>query len=136
MKTASKLLIIDKDDYYLTLYLAAHPTYGDSADLPGGTVDIGESPLQGMLREVTEEIGVVVAPTDVVEVYSGTEYSKHNTNYVLHRMRVAKRPRITLSWEHSSHKWLSRDEFLKNAEGSLDTYMHMVADVLGKEASA
>lgn len=133
MKTASKLLIIDKDGCYLALYLAAHPRYSDSADLPGGTVDAGENPLQGMLREVAEEIGVAIEPTDVTELYAGTEYSKHDTNYVLYRIRVAKRPRVTLSWEHSSYEWLSRDDFLKNAEDSLDTYMHMVADILKKE---
>ena len=133
MKTASKLLITDNDDCHLVLYLAEHPQYGNSADLPGGTVDADENPLQGMLREVAEEIGVVVEPAGVAELYAGTEYSRHDTNYVLYRMRVVNRPHVILSWEHSSYEWLPRDEFLIHAEASLDTYMHMVVDILKKE---
>lgn len=133
MKSASKLLMVDKDENYLTLFLAEHPRYGNSADLPGGTVDEGESALDGMIREVSEEIGVSLKSADAIEIYSGSQYSRHNTNYTLYSMRVVERPDVILSWEHSSYKWLTRDEFLAHAKASLDTYMHMVASVVDND---
>ncbi|MEU4798673.1 NUDIX hydrolase [Streptomyces sp. NPDC023327] len=37
------------------------PTYKDYRDIPGGYVDVGESPLQACVREVQEELGVAPA---------------------------------------------------------------------------
>lgn len=38
--------------------LLVKPTYKDGWDLPGGYVEIGESPKQAAVREVKEELGV------------------------------------------------------------------------------
>jgi 8-oxo-dGTP diphosphatase len=38
--------------------LMVKPTYKEGWLLPGGTVEAGESPLEGCLREVTEELGL------------------------------------------------------------------------------
>lgn len=38
--------------------LLVKPTYKDGWDLPGGYVEIGESPKQAAIREVREELGV------------------------------------------------------------------------------
>lgn len=38
--------------------LLVKPTYKDGWDLPGGYVEIGESPKQAAIREVKEELGV------------------------------------------------------------------------------
>lgn len=135
MKHVAKLVIIDPEDTYLLMHRSEHPTFGIDPDLPGGTLETGESPLETMLREVEEEAGVTVNPHEVEKLYSGTDYSNHGTHYTLYVARVAARPEIVMSWEHSSYEWLGRDEFIEKARGAKDTYMHMVGDMINTHAS-
>lgn len=54
MKKVAKLVMIDPNDKYLLMYRSEHPTFGNDPDLPGGTLEDGESVLETMLREVEE----------------------------------------------------------------------------------
>ena len=128
MKKVAKLVMIDDNDNYLLMYRSDHPAFGDDPDLPGGTLEDGETTLETMLREVEEEAGVVLAPEDVEEVYGGSEYFAHGTYYALYRVKLAERLTIAMSWEHSSYEWIPRDEFIEKSSNAVDTYMHMVAD--------
>jgi len=128
MKQVAKLLIIDSDDKHLLMYRSEHPTFGNDPDLPGGTLEEGELPLETMIREVFEEIGVVIDRAEVQEVYAGSDYSAHETHYILFTIKLHDVPEISMSWEHASYEWLDRDVFLEKAKGAKDTYMHMVYD--------
>ncbi|HEX3568441.1 MAG TPA: NUDIX hydrolase [Candidatus Saccharimonadales bacterium] len=131
MKQVAKLVIIDNHNKYLMMYRDAHPVFGNDPDLPGGTLEEGEQPLIAMTREVYEETGIEIGGHALQKIYEGAGYSKHKTYYSLYVARLEARPNITLSWEHSAHKWLDRAEFLEEAKNANDTYMHMVYDVLG-----
>lgn len=130
MKQVAKLVVIDDENNYLLMQRSDHPTFSNDPDLPGGTVEAGESSLDAMLREVLEEAGFLIEQGDVRKVYSGTEYSAHHTHYSLYVAKLAKRPEVIISWEHSSYSWLDRDKFLDMAKNAKDTYMHMVYDVM------
>src|SRR5690349_21404938 len=130
MNKVAKAVIIDNDDKYLLMYRSAHPVFGDDADLPGGTLEEGEEPLEAMIREVYEESGIALTESQVSEVYAGTDYSTHGTYYSLFTAKLDYRPDLIMSWEHSSYEWLEREEFLARARGAKDTYMHMVHDTL------
>ena len=134
MKTVAKLLI-KNNEKYLMMYRSDHPTFGADPDLPGGTAEDDESALQTMLREVEEEVGYKVI-TNVHELFSGIGYSKNGTHYSLFVTEVTERPKITMSWEHSSYEWISRDEFISKALAAKDTYMHMVGEQLGLYANS
>lgn len=128
MKKVAKLLMIDPDDKYLLMYRSNHPVFGDDPDLPGGTIEDNETTLAAMLREVIEEAGVEINERDVREIYAGTDYSTHGTHYTLFMSKLSSRPKIVVSWEHSSYEWLDRDSFLKLSKDAKDTYMRMVHD--------
>lgn len=130
MKKVAKLVIVDQNNDYLLMYRSDHPTFGMDPDLPGGTLEEGETTRETMLREVKEEAGVDINEQLVREIYSGADYSTHGTHYVLYTAKLESRPKIVMSWEHSSYDWLGRDEFLKRAKQAKDTYMHMVYDQL------
>ena len=128
MMKVAKLVLIDQDDQYLMLYRHNHPTFGDDADIPGGIVEAGETPEEGVIREVQEEIGVTL--TKIEKVYAGTEFSLHGTHKSLYVARVAERPVIDLSWEHKSYEWIPRNDFLQKAAAAQDYFMHVAAKVL------
>lgn len=131
MKKVAKVLIIDNDGYHLLMIRANHPTFSNDPDLPGGTIEEGEQALEAALREVMEEANISLASADVRSVYRGDTYSANGTEYSLYVARVAKRPAVTVSWEHSDFAWVNREDFLAQARAANDTYMHMVHDVIG-----
>ena len=130
MKIVAKLIMIDPGGKYLLMHRSDHPTFGMDPDLPGGTLEGAESPVEAMIREVYEESGVTVDASSIQEVYSGVDYSTHGTHYVLFVANLNTRPEIKMSWEHSSYVWLDKGEFLERARGAKDTYMHMVCDTI------
>jgi 8-oxo-dGTP pyrophosphatase MutT (NUDIX family) len=131
MANVAKLLFIDKDDKYLMMYRSPRPTFGDNdPDLPGGTVDGDEELIDALVREVDEEIQVQIDKSKAELIYSGDDYSTNGSQYALYTIRVDERPKITMSWEHSSYEWIDRDDFIRISAGAMDTYMHMVAGVL------
>lgn len=130
MKRVAKLVIVDGRGKYLLMQRSDHPAFGNDPDLPGGTLEEGELPIETMVREVFEEAAVVIDQASVTEIYSGTDYSAHGTQYSLYTAELQHTPEITMSWEHSLYEWLDRDVFLEKTSKANDTYMHMVHDVL------
>ena len=133
MNQVAKLIMVDNNDKYLMMYRSDHPVFGHDPDLPGGTLEIGESPVQTMLREVEEEAGITLDETLVSQLFSGTDYSEHRTEYILYIAVLDKRPTVTISWEHASYEWVDKERFLAAAKNANDTYMHMVHDVLTRK---
>ena len=130
MKIVAKAVIIDDKDYYLLMKRSAHPRFPGDPDLPGGTVEAGESSIEAMIREVEEEAGITLDPHTVKHLFEGDTYSRHHTVYSLYEAHVKRRPTVHISWEHDSYEWVSREEFLARAHDAADTYMHMVYAVL------
>jgi ADP-ribose pyrophosphatase YjhB (NUDIX family) len=44
-------------------------------DVPGGTIDIDETPAAGLVREVEAETGLVLAPIHLIGVYGGQDFA-------------------------------------------------------------
>jgi 8-oxo-dGTP pyrophosphatase MutT (NUDIX family) len=68
------MLVRDQDDRVLMCQL----TYKPDWDLPGGVIEVGESPRLGVTRELEEELGVTVPAgelliTDWLPPWSGWE---------------------------------------------------------------
>lgn len=54
--------------FYKHDLLIVQPTYNPGWILPGGTVEGEESPLEGLLREVKEELSISIEPTHLLSV--------------------------------------------------------------------
>lgn len=53
-------------------------TYAGCWEFPGGKIEQGESVKQALIRELNEEIGIVVAPQDIKHIiYIKQPYSTH-----------------------------------------------------------
>lgn len=130
MKQVAKLVVIDGRGKYLLMQRSNHPAFGNDPDLPGGTLEEGELPLEAMIREVFEEAAIEIDRSNVREAYAGADYSAHGTHYLLYVTELQDTPEIIMSWEHSLYEWLDRDAFLEKVSKAKDTYMHMVHDVL------
>lgn len=132
---AAKVLIIDEQDQYLMMIRDNHPRFGNDPDLPGGTIEAGESSGVAAVREVYEEAGISINIDDIELLYEGLDYSAHGIEYSLYLTKIDPRPEVILSWEHASYKWVSRDVFLAAAQQAEDTYMNMAYDVVSKRLS-
>ena len=60
-----------RDDSVLLVKKARGP-YTGKWDLPGGSLEFGEKPLEGLSREVLEETGLSVQKSDLLNVLSHT----------------------------------------------------------------
>lgn len=79
---------IERDGEYLILKRNEEPFRG-RWDLPGGFVEMGESPADATVREVAEETGLEVEPIEVIGAFT-SEYgtSGQHTVDIAYRCRV------------------------------------------------
>jgi len=68
--------VLRRDDQFLLCH--RHPArrwYPDTWDLPGGHVEIGEVPHDALVRELREELGIVVAaPMEPIAHIQGADF--------------------------------------------------------------
>jgi 8-oxo-dGTP diphosphatase len=108
-----KAFVFNEQGKFLTMRRTkTAPTNPLKWDLPGGNVEFGENPLRSILREIKEETSLRVkriAPIDV------EGHVNHLNDYKVTLAYIAfiSGGEISISWEHDSYKWVTRDEFLK-----------------------
>ncbi|MEK2690392.1 NUDIX hydrolase [Bdellovibrio sp. GT3] len=54
--------------FYKNQALLVQPSYSAGWILPGGTVEAEESPMEGLIREVKENLGIIITPTHVLAI--------------------------------------------------------------------
>lgn len=128
MKTIVKSLIYDDADNVLVLVRSnTHPRYADEEDLPGGELEGSELPVESALREIHEETGLLIEPSEAHEVLR--KKVEPNTTHILFRCKIhSLKPSIELSWEHKSYEWIklnnnyvlqSKDDYISTVNGWL-----------------
>jgi 8-oxo-dGTP pyrophosphatase MutT (NUDIX family) len=84
-------------------------------DLPGGNVEYGEDGIASILREVSEETGLNVLSKPKIYHTIARMNEKKGYYIIAHaytsKLNDNQLSSITLSGEHASYEWLTKEEF-------------------------
>jgi 8-oxo-dGTP diphosphatase len=97
------------DVHYFVARRSAHTHRGGTWSVPGGALNEGEAPLEGALREFSEEVGITITEHAVATVY---EDDHGGWSYWTLVLDVTERFDVsgTLGWETAEVRWVSADE--------------------------
>lgn len=113
---SAKVVILDANGSALLLVRSdSHPTSPLCSDLPGGVIEESESPEDGLIREINEETGMALAPSDLSLVYTATnDYFGQSVSRSLFLVRLSTvQPQVKLSWEHSDYQWVKTSQLVE-----------------------
>ena len=112
MKDVAKIIISDKNSKILVLVRGkSHPHYADHLDFPGGEVEPNEDHIQAIVREVQEEVDLILSPSKIKLLFEKKVWVK--LTYILYSYQLNEiTPEIKISWEHGSYIWLDKKELL------------------------
>ncbi len=130
MKHAAKALIRDDQGKILVLYRSeTHPHLAHDIDLPGGEIEVDETPEIGLKREIMEETDLDITPTTEEMVSSWRSF--FGAMHILYEVEAPADASVKISWEHEAYVWMSEADFI-NATVE-DEFMHKVQDWLGQQ---
>ena len=75
--------------------------------LPGGLLDRGETPAQGVVREIAEETGLVVELGEPVATEVHPDVLRVD---VVFRMELSHRPAVVVGGEAKAYRWMRPDQ--------------------------
>lgn len=117
MRLAAYGVVVEDDRLLLTLVAEGYPAAGRWT-LPGGGVDFGEQPLDGVVREVKEETGLDGEVLGLLDVSTRFFDSDHADGFerfywvrVLYRVRATGEPHvIDVDGSTAAAEWVPIDE--------------------------
>lgn len=120
---------VNINDKILLLECSSNKSECGAWGVPAGKFERGETPVHCAKRELFEETGIVIAAIDSFFSMGQLYISKPGIDYIYHAFAIDldSIPIICLSCEHSSYKWVSRQEaerlpLMKGGEQALDYY--------------
>ena len=109
---AGHALIKNEQGEYLILKRAACNDYMPLKwDIPGGTVEVGETVEEAIKREITEECSLNVLPIAPVYIYSNlSQIPNRQTVQIVYYCKYIS-GKINLNpEEHEEYKWISKED--------------------------
>ncbi|RDI45816.1 NUDIX hydrolase [Falsibacillus pallidus] len=97
--------IILHEGKFLIVQRSPHDSGGGTWEFPGGKLDFGEQLESALAREIEEETGLSAS---VKRILYATSFFTHAHRQVVINtyLCTADRNDVTLSFEHSDHKWV------------------------------
>ena len=130
-------IYVKVDDKILLLQLANNKAEKGAWGLPAGKLEVLEMPLQAAQRELFEETGIYILSTDQFQSLGTLYMRKPQLDYAFHLFEIKFDiiPTLTLSNEHSSHKWVSKEEaenlpLMSGGKEALDNYYQHSSNLL------
>lgn len=77
-------------------------------DVPGGRLELGENPYEGLKRECREEVGIEIDIITPFDVHHFTRDDGQKITLIIFLCRALAQ-NIKLSEEHTEYKWLNLD---------------------------
>jgi len=108
MRVRSRIMVIKNN----TFIGVKHSIGSNKWSLPGGGVKKGEDNKDAAIRELQEELGLVVQPHDVHELVGLTTYYEggHFLRYVIYVATITGEVTVSHNHEISEVDWLATDE--------------------------
>ncbi len=78
-------------------------------DIPGGRLEVGEDPMKGLKREISEEVGLTIEPILPVDVHHFTRDDGQVITMIIFLCKAVTHE-ITLSPEREQFEWKSLKE--------------------------
>ena len=103
-------------------------------ELPGGHIDFGEDIVDGLQREIAEELGMTVTMGDpyAVFTYENTVKGSHSVEAIYFARFVEPIDQISIQPEdHSRYDWFSREEVVRRRKAEMvpvDQAVHKEGD--------
>lgn len=106
--------LVQRGESYLLLRRRDGRYLGGLWDIPGGTVEPGETPAEAAVRECWEEAGLRTTVGDEVTRFEnadtrGRDLTFHTITYRLHVLDRKAEVRLSVE-EHDDFRWLTRTE--------------------------
>ncbi|MCA9344569.1 NUDIX hydrolase [Candidatus Saccharibacteria bacterium] len=135
MKIIAKVLLYGPKNQILLLQRSnSHPYYALQPDIPGGEVERGETNNVAVARELEEETGVSLPPSNFTQVHE--QQVTQQKKYLIFQAAIKEFPKITLSWEHINYSWgLVEDMLSVELPKDIDNYYEMVIKYLSQTQS-
>ncbi len=110
MLTGIKALIKKEDKFLLLHKSATVPRFPNYWDFPGGALESGEDPVEGIIREIKEETNLDVE--GIERIWStNLEVNGSLVEYILFEIKDFS-GEIKLSLEHTEFKWVTKEELM------------------------
>jgi len=110
---SQKAVIFNKEGEFLTIHrTATAPSNPNKWDFPGGDLGFGEDAIQGIAREIKEEVGLEIKGLKPFYVESHINQEGDFWVTIAYTAKTIS-DKVTLSSEHDEFKWLTTEEFLK-----------------------
>ena len=117
-RISAKSFIADQNERVLILKRSEDDVHKPGIwEIPGGRLEPGEDPIEGLRRETKEETGLDIDVKEPLAIHHFTRQDNQKITMIVFLCRAKKSP-ILLSQEHTEYEWIK----IENAKEKLNDF--------------